>query len=73
MGRVARTAISQMFGAEPEADVEKPRRRVLLQKIRPVLQPDAAADSYQLKQVEEFLTWCAGNSVKSGHLFGQHE
>jgi L-ascorbate metabolism protein UlaG (beta-lactamase superfamily) len=30
-------------------------------------------DSYQLKQVEEFMTWCAGNGVKSDHLFGQHE
>ena len=30
-------------------------------------------DSYQLKQVEEFMTWCADNGVKSDHLFGQHE
>lgn len=30
-------------------------------------------DSYQLKQVDEFMTWCADNGLKSGHLFGQHE
>ncbi len=30
-------------------------------------------DSYQLKQVEEFMTWCADHGVKSDHLFGQHE
>jgi L-ascorbate metabolism protein UlaG (beta-lactamase superfamily) len=30
-------------------------------------------DSYQLKQVAEFMTWCAGNGIKSDHLFGQHE
>ncbi len=30
-------------------------------------------DSYQLKQVDEFMTWCADNGIKSGHLFGQHE
>jgi L-ascorbate metabolism protein UlaG (beta-lactamase superfamily) len=30
-------------------------------------------DSYQLKQVEEFMTWCADNGIKSGHLLGQHE
>ncbi len=30
-------------------------------------------DSYQLKQVAEFMTWCAANGIKSGHLFGQHE
>jgi L-ascorbate metabolism protein UlaG (beta-lactamase superfamily) len=30
-------------------------------------------DSYQLKQVEEFMTWCASNGIKSGHLFGQDQ
>jgi L-ascorbate metabolism protein UlaG (beta-lactamase superfamily) len=30
-------------------------------------------DSYQLKQVEEFMTWCAGQGIKADHLYGQHE
>jgi L-ascorbate metabolism protein UlaG (beta-lactamase superfamily) len=30
-------------------------------------------DSYQLKQVEQFMTWCASHGLKSDHLFGQHE
>jgi L-ascorbate metabolism protein UlaG (beta-lactamase superfamily) len=30
-------------------------------------------DSYQLKQVEEFMSWCAAQGVKADHLFGQHE
>jgi L-ascorbate metabolism protein UlaG (beta-lactamase superfamily) len=30
-------------------------------------------DSYQLKQVDEFMTWCANNGIKGDHLFGQHE
>jgi L-ascorbate metabolism protein UlaG (beta-lactamase superfamily) len=30
-------------------------------------------DSYQLKQVDEFMTWCADHGIKSGHLYGQHE
>jgi L-ascorbate metabolism protein UlaG (beta-lactamase superfamily) len=30
-------------------------------------------DSYQLKQVDEFMAWCADNGIKSDHLFGQHE
>jgi L-ascorbate metabolism protein UlaG (beta-lactamase superfamily) len=30
-------------------------------------------DSYQLAQVEEFMTWCAAHGIKSGHLYGQHE
>ncbi|MFD0574858.1 MBL fold metallo-hydrolase [Dactylosporangium darangshiense] len=29
--------------------------------------------SYQLKQVEVFLSWCADNGVKAGHLLGQQE
>jgi L-ascorbate metabolism protein UlaG (beta-lactamase superfamily) len=31
------------------------------------------ADSYQLKQVSEFLTWCSEHGIKADHLFGQHE
>jgi L-ascorbate metabolism protein UlaG (beta-lactamase superfamily) len=30
-------------------------------------------DSYQLQQVEDFMTWCADHGVKSDHLLGQHE
>jgi L-ascorbate metabolism protein UlaG (beta-lactamase superfamily) len=30
-------------------------------------------DSYQLKQVDEFMTWCASHGIKSDHLYGQHE
>jgi L-ascorbate metabolism protein UlaG (beta-lactamase superfamily) len=30
-------------------------------------------DSYQLKQIDEFMTWCADHGVKSDHLYGQHE
>jgi L-ascorbate metabolism protein UlaG (beta-lactamase superfamily) len=30
-------------------------------------------DSYQLKQVEEFMSWCSDNGVKSEHLLGQRE
>lgn len=30
-------------------------------------------DSYQLKQVDQFMTWCAEHGIKSDHLFGQHE
>lgn len=30
-------------------------------------------DSYQLKQVDQFMTWCADHGIKSDHLFGQHE
>ncbi|MGD0561439.1 MAG: MBL fold metallo-hydrolase, partial [Streptosporangiaceae bacterium] len=30
-------------------------------------------DSYQLKQVVEFMTWCADHGIKSDHLLGQHE
>jgi L-ascorbate metabolism protein UlaG (beta-lactamase superfamily) len=30
-------------------------------------------DSYQLKQVNEFMTWCAQQGVKADHLYGQHE
>jgi L-ascorbate metabolism protein UlaG (beta-lactamase superfamily) len=30
-------------------------------------------DSYQLKQVDEFMTWCAEQGVKGDHLYGQHE
>jgi L-ascorbate metabolism protein UlaG (beta-lactamase superfamily) len=30
-------------------------------------------DSYQLKQVDEFMAWCAEHGIRSGHLYGQHE
>jgi L-ascorbate metabolism protein UlaG (beta-lactamase superfamily) len=30
-------------------------------------------DSYQLRQIDEFLAWCAEHSVKADHLYGQHE
>jgi hypothetical protein len=30
-------------------------------------------DSYQLKQVTEFMTWCTDHGVKSEHLLGQAE
>jgi L-ascorbate metabolism protein UlaG (beta-lactamase superfamily) len=30
-------------------------------------------DSYQLKQVSQFMDWCASHGIKSDHLFGQHE
>jgi L-ascorbate metabolism protein UlaG (beta-lactamase superfamily) len=30
-------------------------------------------DSYQLRQVAEFMTWCADHGVKADHLFAQHE
>jgi L-ascorbate metabolism protein UlaG (beta-lactamase superfamily) len=30
-------------------------------------------DSYQLKQVDEFLAWCASHGIKADHLYGQHE
>jgi L-ascorbate metabolism protein UlaG (beta-lactamase superfamily) len=31
------------------------------------------ADSYQLKQVDDFMTWCAQHGIKSDHLYSQHE
>jgi L-ascorbate metabolism protein UlaG (beta-lactamase superfamily) len=31
------------------------------------------ADSYQLKQVAEFMAWCAEHGIKSDHLLGQAE
>jgi L-ascorbate metabolism protein UlaG (beta-lactamase superfamily) len=30
-------------------------------------------DSYQLKQVTEFMNWCGDHGVKSEHLYGQYE
>jgi L-ascorbate metabolism protein UlaG (beta-lactamase superfamily) len=30
-------------------------------------------DSYQLKQVAEFMAWCADNGIKSDHLLSQYE
>jgi L-ascorbate metabolism protein UlaG (beta-lactamase superfamily) len=30
-------------------------------------------DSYQLQQVDQFMSWCADHNIKADHLFGQHE
>jgi L-ascorbate metabolism protein UlaG (beta-lactamase superfamily) len=30
-------------------------------------------DTYQIKQIDEFLTWCADRNIKAGHLFKQQE
>jgi L-ascorbate metabolism protein UlaG (beta-lactamase superfamily) len=30
-------------------------------------------DTYQIKQINEFMTWCADHGIKAGHLFGQRE
>jgi L-ascorbate metabolism protein UlaG (beta-lactamase superfamily) len=30
-------------------------------------------DTYQLKQIDEFLTWCKDRAVPAGHLYGQQE
>jgi L-ascorbate metabolism protein UlaG (beta-lactamase superfamily) len=30
-------------------------------------------ESYQLKQIDEFMAWCAEQGIKAEHLFGQHE
>jgi L-ascorbate metabolism protein UlaG (beta-lactamase superfamily) len=30
-------------------------------------------DSYQLKQVDEFMSWCVEHGTKFDHLYGQHE
>lgn len=30
-------------------------------------------ESYQLKQVTEFMTWCTDHGIKNDHLLGQHE
>ncbi|MET7355805.1 MBL fold metallo-hydrolase [Streptomyces mirabilis] len=30
-------------------------------------------DTYQIKQIEEFLTWCKDRDIKAGHLFKQQE
>jgi L-ascorbate metabolism protein UlaG (beta-lactamase superfamily) len=30
-------------------------------------------DSVQLRQIDEFMTWCSSNGVKAEHLFGQRE
>jgi hypothetical protein len=38
-----------------------------------VMATNYTPDSYQLKQVDEFMTWCADHGIESGHLFGQHE
>src|SRR5579875_1948645 len=38
-----------------------------------VMATNYTGDSYQIQQIEAFMTWCAEHSVKAGHLFGQHE
>ncbi|MGY4927221.1 MBL fold metallo-hydrolase [Streptomyces sp. 900105755] len=30
-------------------------------------------DTYQIKQIEEFLTWCKDRGIQAGHLYGQRE
>ena len=30
-------------------------------------------DTYQLKQIDEFLSWCKVQNIPAGHLFGQQE
>ncbi|MFF7591534.1 MBL fold metallo-hydrolase [Kitasatospora purpeofusca] len=30
-------------------------------------------DTYQIKQIEEFMSWCKERNIKSGHLFKQQE
>ncbi|MFH8447330.1 MBL fold metallo-hydrolase [Streptomyces sp. NPDC018026] len=30
-------------------------------------------DTYQIKQINEFLTWCKDRDIKAGHLYGQQE
>lgn len=30
-------------------------------------------NSYQMKQIEEFMSWCSDKGIKSEHLFGQRE
>ncbi|MGW0838137.1 MBL fold metallo-hydrolase [Streptomyces prunicolor] len=30
-------------------------------------------DTYQLKQIEEFLDWCKNRGITAGHLYGQQE
>jgi hypothetical protein len=30
-------------------------------------------DSYQLKQVAEFIAWCEDRGIPHGHLYGQRE
>ena len=30
-------------------------------------------DTYQIKQIDEFLTWCKDHDITAGHLFKQQE
>ncbi|MFD3656609.1 MBL fold metallo-hydrolase [Streptomyces sp. NPDC058620] len=30
-------------------------------------------DTFQIKQIDEFMTWCKGRGIKAGHLYGQQE
>ncbi len=38
-----------------------------------VMATSYSKDSYQLKQVAEFMNWCADQGIKADHLYGQHE
>jgi hypothetical protein len=30
-------------------------------------------DTYQIKQIDEFLAWCKDREIPAGHLYGQQE
>ncbi|MFJ6572565.1 MBL fold metallo-hydrolase [Streptomyces sp. NPDC091292] len=30
-------------------------------------------DTFQIKQIDEFMTWCKDRGIKAGHLYGQQE
>ncbi|TXS41840.1 MBL fold metallo-hydrolase [Streptomyces sp. OR43] len=30
-------------------------------------------DTYQIKQIDEFMNWCKDHGIKAGHLYGQQE
>ncbi|AMW08771.1 beta-hydroxylase [Streptomyces qaidamensis] len=30
-------------------------------------------DTYQIKQIDEFMAWCKGRGIQAGHLYGQQE
>lgn len=38
-----------------------------------VMATSYAPDSYQLQQVNEFMTWCSEHGIKTGHLLDKHE
>jgi L-ascorbate metabolism protein UlaG (beta-lactamase superfamily) len=41
--------------------------------VQHVMATSYTEDSYQLKQVDEFMTWCSDHGIKADHLYGQHE